>query len=97
MPTPVHAETPAPAAAPSPGVPVTVVTTPTVITNFLAKSEKEKHVRTMYITTICSLHVLHVCRVPVLLAFSGCSLMPPTSHFLSGVIRAHCLTHRILI
>ncbi|XP_050008655.1 uncharacterized protein C10orf67 homolog, mitochondrial [Alexandromys fortis] len=44
MPTPVHAETPAPAAAPSPGVPVTVVTTPTVITNFLAKSEKEKHV-----------------------------------------------------
>ncbi|KAM7322442.1 hypothetical protein ACRRTK_017947 [Alexandromys fortis] len=43
MPTPVHAETPAPAAAPSPGVPVTVVTTPTVITNFLAKSEKEKH------------------------------------------------------
>lgn len=92
MPTPVHAETPAPAAAPSPGVPVTVVTTPTVITNFLAKSEKEKHVRTMYITTICSLHVL-----PVLLAFSGCGFMPPTSHFLSGVIQSHCLTHQTLI
>ncbi|XP_005354734.1 uncharacterized protein C10orf67 homolog, mitochondrial [Microtus ochrogaster] len=44
MPTPVCVETPAPAAAPTPGVPVTVVTTPTVITNFLAKSEKEKHV-----------------------------------------------------
>ncbi|XP_057643993.1 uncharacterized protein C10orf67 homolog, mitochondrial [Chionomys nivalis] len=44
MPTPVRAETPAPAAAPTPGVPVMAVTTPTVITNFLAKSEKDKHV-----------------------------------------------------
>ncbi|XP_041497439.1 uncharacterized protein C10orf67 homolog, mitochondrial [Microtus oregoni] len=43
MPTPVRAETHAPAAAPAPGVPVTLVTTPTVITNFLAKSQMDKH------------------------------------------------------
>ncbi|XP_041911251.1 uncharacterized protein C10orf67 homolog, mitochondrial [Arvicola amphibius] len=43
MPT-IRTEAPAPAAAPAPGVPVTMVTTPTVITDFLAKSEKKKHV-----------------------------------------------------